>query len=106
MRQSEIQMESKKILLMAKPRIYIDPQERKMHIEAHRGTFSRQGSLYDLGKIRVALTREFYQASCGIERFLGKEAGRFSLIFKNSSRRSYACSKEVRYGCQTREGDN
>jgi len=26
----------------------------------------------DLGKLRVALLREFYQASCGIEGFLGK----------------------------------
>jgi len=41
-----------------------------MHIEAHTGTFSRQGDLYDLGKIRVSVSRELYQASCGIEGYL------------------------------------
>jgi len=38
-----------------------------VHIEAHISTFSRQGRLYYLGKTTVPLSREFYQASCGIE---------------------------------------
>jgi len=66
-------------------------------IEPHRGTFSGEATYIDLGKIRAPLSREFYQASCGLAGLMGKEAGRFALIFKNSSRRSYACSKEVKY---------
>ncbi|PWI46420.1 hypothetical protein CEE45_16885 [Candidatus Heimdallarchaeota archaeon B3_Heim] len=43
---------------------------RKTHIQAHTGTFLRQGSLYDLGKIKAPLLRDYYQASCGIDGFL------------------------------------
>ena len=39
---------------------------KKDPIGAYRGTFSRQGKLYDLGKIKAPLSRHFYQASCGI----------------------------------------
>jgi len=48
---------------------------KKTHIEAHIGTFSRQGNLYDLGKIKVSVSIDFYQASSGIESFLDKEGG-------------------------------
>ena len=45
---------------------------KKTLIEAHTGIYSRQDSLYDLGKMRVSISSDFYQSSCGIERFLGK----------------------------------
>jgi len=34
-------------------------------------TFSRQGNLYDLAKIKVFVSRELYQSSCGIEGLWG-----------------------------------
>ena len=36
------------------------------------GTFSRQGKLHDLAKIKAPLSRDFYQISCRIEGFLSK----------------------------------
>lgn len=39
--------------------------------EAHTGSSLRQDSPHDLGETRVLLSRDFYQASSGIERFLG-----------------------------------
>jgi len=48
------------------------PMDNKnLSIEAHTGTLLGQGELY-LGKITVPISREFCQASCGIEGFLGK----------------------------------
>ncbi|UCG94299.1 MAG: hypothetical protein JSW13_00580 [Candidatus Aerophobus sp.] len=50
----------------------------------HRGVKSVSGgsqASYNFAKIKVPLLREFYQSSCGIEEFLGKEAGRLSLSF-------------------------
>jgi len=44
--------------------------KKKTFIEAHRGTLSGEGNLYDLGKIKTSLLREFYQASCGIEKIV------------------------------------
>jgi len=41
-------------------------------IDAHIGTLSRVGDLF-LGKIKVPVLREFYQASCEIEGFSLKE---------------------------------
>ena len=43
--------------------------KKRSSYEAHRATFSGQGDLYDLGKLRVPISREFCQASCGIEGF-------------------------------------
>jgi hypothetical protein len=40
---------------------------KKMHIEADIDTFSRQDNLYDLQENSLALSREFFQASCGME---------------------------------------
>jgi len=44
-------------------------EREKTRIEAITGTFSRIGNLYDLSKFGVSISRDFYQASCGIERF-------------------------------------
>jgi len=41
-----------------------------MLIEAGTDTLSALDNLYDLGKIRVSISREFYQTSCGIEGIL------------------------------------
>jgi hypothetical protein len=41
-------------------------KEKKMHIEADI-TFSRQDNLYDLQENSLALSREFFQASYGME---------------------------------------
>jgi hypothetical protein len=49
--------------------IQLVDKEKKTPIDAHIGTILRQGNLY-LGKIKVPLAREFYQASCGMEGFL------------------------------------
>jgi len=50
--------------------------KKKTHIEAHMSTLPRQGNLYiDLGTIKSPLSRDFYQASYGIEGSLEKEAG-------------------------------
>jgi len=44
------------------------PGKENTLIEANTGTFLRQGNLY-LGKIKVLLLRDFYQASHGREGF-------------------------------------
>jgi len=43
-----------------------------MHIEAHRGTFSRQDNRIRpcFSQFKARLSRDFFQASCGIEGFL------------------------------------
>ncbi|MBA7493957.1 hypothetical protein ES702_04523 [subsurface metagenome] len=38
-------------------------------IQTHTGTFSRQGDLYALGRIRITISKEFYQASWGMGEF-------------------------------------
>ena len=43
-----------------------------MLVEAHIGTLSVLGHLYDLGKTRVFISREYYQASYGIGGFFGE----------------------------------
>jgi len=43
---------------------------KKTFLEAHIGTFSTRDSLYDLGKIKAPLSKEFFQASCEMKRFL------------------------------------
>jgi len=51
------------------------PIDRKK--ERNRGSyrdFLRERQPIDLGKIKASLSREFYQASCGIERFLAEQA--------------------------------
>ena len=45
--------------------LYIDKKKG-----AHTYTFSGQGELYDLGKIKAPPSRDSCQASCGIEEFL------------------------------------
>jgi len=40
--------------------------------DTHIATFLRQGKLYDLDRTRASLSRDFCQASCGIEGFLGE----------------------------------
>jgi len=45
---------------------------KKTHIEAHACILLRVGNLQDLGKFKVSLSRDFYQASSGIEGFLRK----------------------------------
>lgn len=42
---------------------------KKTFLEAHIGTFSRR-DIYDLGKIKAPLSKEFFQASCEMKRFL------------------------------------
>jgi len=39
-------------------------------IEAHAGTLSRGADPYDLGKIKVFVSKELYQVSYGIQGFL------------------------------------
>lgn len=38
--------------------------------KAHTGMISRQGDLFDLAKITMTLSRDFYKASPGIQEFL------------------------------------
>jgi len=53
--------------------------EKNASIEAHTATLRLLANLYDLGKIKVALSREFYQASFEIERF-SRFAPHFDLV--------------------------
>ncbi len=57
----------------------IGPNQDSMLIdkkkEAHRGTLSRQNELYDLGKIKMPLSRDFYQASCEVGGLWSKTPG-------------------------------
>ena len=43
---------------------------KDIFMHAHRGSFSSQDDLYDLGRTRVPVSRDFYQTSCGIGGFL------------------------------------
>ncbi|MBA7710165.1 hypothetical protein ES703_119098 [subsurface metagenome] len=52
-------------------------------VQAHRDTFSRESNLYDLGKIKTPLSRDFYQASSEVQRFWRKR------INKHLSRKLY-----------------
>ena len=42
---------------------------KKTHVQARTGTLKVRDDLYDLGKIKVFVSREFFQGSSEIERF-------------------------------------